>query len=58
MLTSTCISGGSVTLTQPSWSPLLVDSGPGGANNAIQAQPFVRLADLENARPKQLSEPV
>jgi hypothetical protein len=40
MLTSTCISGGSVTLTQPSWSPLLVDSGPGGANNAIQAQPL------------------
>jgi hypothetical protein len=40
MLTSTCIGNGTVTITQPTWSPLQVDPGPGGATNVIQAQPL------------------
>jgi hypothetical protein len=38
-LTSTCLNNGTVTMKQPSWSPLMVDSGIGQAN-LIQAQPL------------------
>jgi hypothetical protein len=40
LLTSTCLSSGTVTLKQPVWSPLLVGSGPSGQTNRIQAQPL------------------
>ena len=40
LLSSPCLSSGAVKLTQPSWSPLQVDSGPGGQANWIQAQPL------------------
>lgn len=40
MLTSTCISGGTVSLAPPSWAPLLVEPGVSGFNNGVQAQPL------------------
>jgi len=40
MLTSTCISGGTVSLKQPTWSPLIVEQGPSSQTNQIEAQPL------------------
>ena len=40
VLTSTALSGGTVSLCQPSWSPLAIESGPAGAGNGILAQPL------------------
>jgi hypothetical protein len=40
VLTSPALSGGVETLCQPAWSPLAVESGPGGASNEIMAQPL------------------
>jgi hypothetical protein len=40
VLTSTALSGGTVALCQPTWSPLAVESGPGGVSNGILAQPL------------------
>jgi hypothetical protein len=39
LLTSTCLSG-TVTISQPSWSPLLVESGPSSQTNRLEAQPL------------------
>jgi hypothetical protein len=40
VLTSTALSGGTVTLCQPSWSPLAINAGPGDQTNGIWAQPI------------------
>jgi len=40
VLTSTALSSGAVSLCQPSWSPLVVDAGPGNQPNGIWAQPL------------------
>ena len=40
VLTSTALSGGAVSLCQPAWSPLAVESGPAGVSNEILAQPL------------------
>ncbi len=40
MLTSGCISGGTVSPAPPSWAPLVVEPGVSGLNNRVQAQPL------------------
>jgi len=40
VLVSSALASGAVVPTQPSWSPLLVDPVPGGAPNAVYAQPL------------------
>ena len=40
LLSSNCLSSGTVALSQPAWSPLQVDEGPGQQPNWIQAQPL------------------
>jgi hypothetical protein len=40
MLTSTCISSGTVNLAPPAWAPLTVEPGLLGLPNPIQAQPL------------------
>lgn len=49
MLTSTCLTSGAVTLKQPNWSPLRVDSGPGQPNQ-LEAQPLY-VSQLSPASP-------
>jgi hypothetical protein len=40
VLTSTALSGGTEALCQPTWSPLLIEAGPGGVANGSLAQPL------------------
>jgi hypothetical protein len=40
VLTAGALSGGTVSLCQPAWSPLPIDAGPGGQANEIMAQPL------------------